>query len=316
MDNTKIHITGTFLDEISHDINHQNWGKAEWEKDFEAMKSVGIDTVILIRSGYKKWITYPSEVLINQEKCYRPYEDLVAMFLKLSEKFNMQFYFGLYDSGKYWINEAYKKESELNRKVIKEVWELYGQSPAFRGWYFSHEINRNNPGVVENYATLGNFCKSISRLPVLISPYIDGKKALMAHESRLTKEDHLSPEQHETEWDNILGQIKGAVDIVAFQDGHVDYDELIDFMKVNKKLCDKYGFEYWTNCESFDRDMPVKFLPIKWDKMRLKLEAALAAGVNKAITFEFSHFMSPNSSYAQARALFERYKEYINDKKV
>ncbi len=25
-------ITGTFLDEISHDIPHQNWGEAEWDQ--------------------------------------------------------------------------------------------------------------------------------------------------------------------------------------------------------------------------------------------------------------------------------------------
>ena len=27
-------ITGTFLDEISHDISHQNWGPDEWAQDF------------------------------------------------------------------------------------------------------------------------------------------------------------------------------------------------------------------------------------------------------------------------------------------
>ena len=26
-------ITGTFLDEISHDIPHQNWGEKEWDKN-------------------------------------------------------------------------------------------------------------------------------------------------------------------------------------------------------------------------------------------------------------------------------------------
>ena len=54
-------ITGTFLDEISHDIPHQNWGVKEWEQDFRYMKSIGIDTVIVIRCGYRKFITYPSE---------------------------------------------------------------------------------------------------------------------------------------------------------------------------------------------------------------------------------------------------------------
>ncbi len=51
-------ISGTFLDEISHDIPHQNWGEKEWDQDFAHMKAIGIDTVIMIRSGYRKFITY------------------------------------------------------------------------------------------------------------------------------------------------------------------------------------------------------------------------------------------------------------------
>ena len=50
-------ITGTFLDEISHDIPHQNWGEREWDRDFRYMKAIGIDTVIDIRCGYRKFIT-------------------------------------------------------------------------------------------------------------------------------------------------------------------------------------------------------------------------------------------------------------------
>ena len=105
--------------------------------------------------------------------------------------------------------------------------------------------------------------------------------------------------QHEQEWNAILKGIQGAVDIVAFQDGHCDYHELADYLRINKKLTDRYGMTSWTNCETFDRDMPIRFLPIKWEKMLLKLEAARAAGIEKAITFEFSHFMSPNSWYRE-----------------
>jgi len=46
-------ITGIFLDEVSHDIPSANWGPAEWAADFDAMAAVGIDTVILIRAGYR-----------------------------------------------------------------------------------------------------------------------------------------------------------------------------------------------------------------------------------------------------------------------
>ena len=45
----KVLIKGTFLDEISHDIPHHNWGEKEWSIDFKHMKSAGIDKVILIR---------------------------------------------------------------------------------------------------------------------------------------------------------------------------------------------------------------------------------------------------------------------------
>ena len=44
-------INATFLDEISWDIPHQNWGVEEWDKDFRAMRDMGINTVVLIRAG-------------------------------------------------------------------------------------------------------------------------------------------------------------------------------------------------------------------------------------------------------------------------
>jgi hypothetical protein len=34
-------ITGAFIDEISHDLPHQNWSVAEWEQDFLHMKDCG-----------------------------------------------------------------------------------------------------------------------------------------------------------------------------------------------------------------------------------------------------------------------------------
>ena len=95
-------ITGTFLDEISYDIPHQNWGHKEWAKDFAAMKSIGIDTVIMIRCGLRRFMTYPSDVLKNELNNFTPPEDLVAMFLELAEANDMQFFFGTYDHGLQW----------------------------------------------------------------------------------------------------------------------------------------------------------------------------------------------------------------------
>ena len=307
-----LRITGTFLDEISHDIPHQNWGAKEWEADFRHMKAIGIDTVIVIRSGYRKFITYPSPYLLKQG-CYMPSVDLIDLFLRLAEKYGMKFYFGLYDSGKYWDTHDMTYEVEHNKYVIDEVWNMYGRRyKSFGGWYISGEISRATKGAISAFHAMGKQCKEVSGgLPTFISPWIDGKKAVMASGSKLTKEQAVSVEQ-QREWDEIFDGIHDVVDACAFQDGHIDYDELDAFFTVNKKLADKYGMQCWTNAESFDRDMPIKFLPIKFDKLRMKLEAAKRAGYDKAITFEFSHFMSPQSAYLQAGHLYDRYKEYFN----
>ena len=189
---------------------------------------------------------------------------------------------------------------------MDEVWARYGHKPAFKGWYLTQEVSRRIKGIIEIYAEMGRHCKSLADLPVLISPWMDGIKAQASSAT-----PGITPEEHAREWGEIMEGISGAVDIVAFQDGHVDFHELPTYLVINKELADRHGLRCWTNSETFDRDMPIKFPPIKWEKLWLKLKAAHQVGVEKGITFEFSHFMSPNSAYLQAGHLYNRYREYV-----
>jgi Domain of unknown function (DUF4434) len=304
-------ITATFLDEISTDIPHQNWGFEEWDKDFKAMYEIGINTVVMIRCGLERWITYPSKVI--QEECgaYEPPIDLVDMFLTLAEKYGMRFFFGTYVENRDRNSDDidYRHMVDLDKRIVAEAWELYGDRKAFKGWYLSKEIGRKVKSVVDEFVELGQFCKDISgNLPIMISPGMVGKKAYLPTD----KDAHdLDFENHYREWDEIMGEISQVVDIIAFQDGHVQFWELLEALKINKALADKHGIECWTNSETFDRDMPFRFPPIKWEKLRLKLKTAEEAGIKNAITFEFSHFMSPNSFWPQAGNLYNRYKEYL-----
>src|ERR1035437_6162292 len=213
-------ITGTFLDEISHDIPHQNWGEKEWDKDFANMKAIGIDTVIMIRSGYRKFITYPSEYLIKKHGCYVPSIDLVDLYLRLADKYKMKFYFGLYDSGKYWDTGDLSWEVEDNKYVIDEIWKNYGSKyKSFQGWYISGEISRKTKGAIGAFHAMGKQCKDVSSgLPTFISPWIDGKKAVESATGDLTKAKSVSVQQHEKEWGEIFDGIHDVVDACAFQD--------------------------------------------------------------------------------------------------
>jgi hypothetical protein len=57
--------------------------------------------------------------------------------------------------------------------------------------------------------------------------------------------------------------------------------------------------------------MPIKFPPLDFRELRQKLLIA-ARHATKNITFEFSHFMSPNSCSPAARNLYQRYREYFH----
>ena len=219
-------IKGTFLDEISHDIPHQNWGEKEWDADFGHMHRAGIEHVILIRCGYRRWQTFSSQVLTSEERCYEPPADLVGMFLRLSEKWGMKFWFGLYDSGKYWASGDYLHEVELNCRLIDEVWARYGHHKSFQGGYLSQEISRRTKNMSRIYAEVGRHAKAVSGgLKMMISPYIHGIKT----DQVMAGDKALSVEEHRREWNEILGNVAGAVDILAFQDGQVDYHELYDY---------------------------------------------------------------------------------------
>jgi hypothetical protein len=295
-------ITGTFLDEITHDIPSQNWGPEEWARDFDAMRSVGIDTVILIRAGYRQHATFDSRVLRERMDAFPAYVDLVDLFLSEAERCGMRLFFGTYDSGTYWVGGHHREELDLNRAFCDEVVERYGDRKAFAGWYISHEINAYDEGMMSVYEELSRHLRGLKPLPILISPYVKGVKQF--------GEEAIPFDEHVREWEKVFARLQGSVDIVAFQDGQVSFAELPDYLQANAELARRYGIESWSNIESFDRDMPIKFPPLDWRRLRYKMELAQAAGVDKLITFEFSHFMSPNSIYPAARHLFDRYRAF------
>jgi len=296
-------ITGTFLDEITHDIPAQNWGPEQWARDFDAMQDVGIDTVILIRAGYRKRATFDSEVLQAKVGTLPAYVDLVDLFLHEAERCGMTFFFGTYDAGAFWDHGDYGIEVDINKPFCAEVVERYGHRKAFGGWYISHEISTYNPGMMAVYEDLARHLRGLKDLPILMSPYIEGVKQF--------GDAAVSLDQHAEAWAQVFARLEGLVDIVAFQDGNVPLELLPEYLAVNRDLAAQHGIRSWSNVESFDRDMPIKFPPIDFRKLRYKMEQAARAEMEKLITFEFSHFMSPHSIYPAAHHLYDRYRAWL-----
>jgi hypothetical protein len=292
-------ITGTFLDEITHDIPSQNWGECEWDREFALYKKIGIDTLIIIRAGYRN-------KCIFQAKCLPDLlpipHDLGEMFYSLADKHGLKMFLGTYDSGHFWYKRTWWKEVDINRVFIDEAYARYGHHASFQGWYLTHETGKNDAHIIELFNNIGGHCKQTANFPVLISPYPQGAKQL--GENAFTLEESFD------HWDRIFSETRQSFDICAFQDGQVHYQELPDFIEGIGKIGKKYGVTIWSNLESFDRDMPIKFPPADWRYLRFKMEAASKVA-EKIITFEFPHFVSPYSCYPAAHNLFKRYCEGV-----
>jgi len=297
MEHKSLPITGTFLNEITYDIPSQNWGPDEWRADFDAMRAIGIDTVVIIKGGLKRETIFPSNVIGTN-----PLDDLAKFFLEEAAKRNMSLYFGNYDSWDWARNGTWKEEILINKRFMQEVLERYGSYGAFKGWYLTHETSHQRFHFREMYSELSEHAKKLTPdKPVLISPFFPSRK--------IYGDERLEPEEFADNWRQMLRGVT-TIDYAAFQDGTAALDELDAYLAQAKQVMDELGIELWNNVETFSRDMPIKFPPIDFRELREKLVIS-ARYVSKNITFEFSHFMSPHSCYPAARNLYNRYREYI-----
>jgi hypothetical protein len=292
-------ITGTFLDEITHDIPSQNWGAAEWRREFELYRRIGIDTVIIIRAGYGNKCIFPARSIPDLLPVY---EDLGEIIFSLADEMGLSVFFGTYDSGLYWMRRTWWKEVEINRAFVEEAQERYGHHASFKGWYLCHETSRNDAHIIELFNGIGRHCKEVRDVPVLISPFPQGAKQFSGGAV-------MSLDESFDHWERVFEATRGAFDVCAFQDGQIHYQELPRFLEGIGELGRRHGVTIWSNLESFDRDMPIKFPPADWRYLRFKLEAA-AQVAEKVITFEFPHFMSPHSIWPSAHNLYRQYAEW------
>ncbi|MBR3863916.1 MAG: DUF4434 domain-containing protein [Clostridia bacterium] len=298
----KYPITATFIDEITYDIPSSNWTDDQWIADLDNMKEVGIDTVVLMRGAFYDKCLFPSKVFPTLKK---EDEDFAGLIFTEATKRNMNVFLGLYITDLCWGDGDFEVELEKNKLFVDEVLERYGHIPSFKGWYIPHETAENSYNIAETMGALGKLCKE--KAPdkkILISPYF--KTALSSYSS-------FTPERQAREWDNIWSRCGQYIDYCAFQDGTASLKEYGNYLAEMKKVCEKYDIKLWANVETFERDPRKMFFPISFDILRKKIEIA-EEYVEKCLTFEFSHFLSPQSIFPSARNLNTLYRNYYEKK--
>lgn len=290
-------ITGTFIDEITYDIPSSNWTREQWKKDLDYMLEIGIDTLIFIRGGFGSKTIYPSKVFGTERT-----EDFAGFILEEAAKRNMDVFFGLYISNINWNGGDAAGEIRKNKLFIDEVWSRYGHIPSFKGWYIPQETCCDSLNIGDVMCGLSGLCKDKTpESKVFISPFF---------KTLITSQTAFTPQEHYEEWDRLFEKGGKDVDICAFQDGTSPMEQLDDYYGLTAELCKKHNIHHWVNAETFERDVRCMYYPITFSLLKERLEHHKEYA-EKIITFEFSHFLSPQSIYPSARNLNTLYKEYM-----
>ena len=299
-------ISGSFLDGIACDVPDNNWGARDWARQFDVMKAMAVDTVIIIRVGAGESAMYRSDVL--RTTLYED-DDLVEIMFRQADRTGLRMYLGLYDSEAYWRRNDWDAEVKINERLIEELWDRYQSHDSFYGWYLSHEGDMRYHQTRIWKPLIRKMKTYDAEKKILVSPRYAGVKYAGPGCPTIT------PEQHYKHLDFIFTEMEGLLDAAAFMDGHVNFHELEEYVRVTHDVCRKHGVAFWSNLETFDRDMPWRFPPISWIKMKHKLEV-VQPFVEKIITFEAPHFLSPLSMFPSAHGLFRRYLDHIRAKGI
>jgi hypothetical protein len=294
-------ITGTFIDEITYDIPSSNWTLEKWRRDLDNMQAVGIDTLVFIRGGFEDKSIFPSGVLGTQKTA----DDFAGFIFDEAEKRKMNVFFGLYISNINWNGGDAVTEIRKNCEFVDEVCARYGSSSAFAGWYIPQEVAYDKLNIGDVMRGLSAICKD--KTPdkqVLISPFF---KTEITYPGAA-----FTPERTYEEWDRLFSYAGGDIDICAFQDGTAPLSQMEEYYGAISSLCQKYGIHHWVNAETFERDVRRVYYPITFRLLQNRLEKHVKYA-EKIITFEFSHFLSPQSIYPSARNLNELYREKYID---
>lgn len=273
----------------------------QWEREATAMQTAGLRIIIL------QWIQADGKNL------YEP-PDPFPQLLDIAHQQKMQVVFGLRHDSRWWREwgnaEYLLAEARESIAVARAVHRLYGKHPVFAGFYIPYEIwdgsftKAQVAQMTQFLRTVGYACRQIApSKPVFVAPFFAGL---------------LPPERFEQLWLALLKD--KPVDVVALQDGvgARGWDEEIEkrvppYFAAMQKACRQRGVKLWCDLECFrlTNNVPSRpaFAPASAERIVRQLKA-VSPYVERVVTFDFYHYMSPYRGEAQ-RALYEGYLRLV-----
>ena len=331
-------ITGTFIQPWLY----ARYTPARWEKEFELMKEMGIEFIILgdtlslqtgepitDKSKYVATAAYPA-----QNPDFQKGTDVVTPLFEYCKKYGMRLYVGMGNTPAGWpyLNSTaagLKEVCEVYADTAEDIYNVYHEKypDTFAGFYFVPELYNSNEfdgdysreryaqNLADGMRPVFERIRAISDLPFIFSPYVN-----MFGGGWVSKNvDNIS-----LFWEEFLRRADFRDgDILCPQDsvgaGGNDIAGLEALTKAYRKAVDGCGKKIllWTNAEIFIQPTGKFFDNYDgyggyWstctvDRMIEQFRIA-SPYVDRIVTFAFPHYLSP---YNTTDGYINAYRHYL-----
>ncbi|WP_029902445.1 DUF4434 domain-containing protein [Prevotella sp. 10(H)] len=284
----------------------------DWDTYFQECKAVGIDTWIIQYSvgyGVENNISWYTGSTVGWNGGQTEY-DIIDKMVAAAERRNFKLIFGLnggdYDNNKLGDKYMYDVLLARNEVVANDLFNKFGSSPAFAGWYITEEFHdakypagwqmeTERKLLAQYLQRVAAYVKSLADKPVLIAPALwRGMPADMCGQ-----------------WFEDLLKDTHDIDYMYLQDlaGRCLVDVRVDLPNYYthiKKACENAGVQFAVDIESFLQcgcpDIPYRAK--SWAE--LEEQIAVASQYTEYITnFSWATFKPGYDS-------FEGYRAYYN----
>jgi hypothetical protein len=272
-------LTGSFVDFWGK----EDWSQQEWSSQFQEMKDIGMNTIII------QFVSYGDNTWFNSANTFTKtkYPNALTRLLAAANNKQMAVYIGLYFNDEYWENQTNVDWLRLHADrcilIATELNAQFGKNQAFKGWYIPHEPEPyayNSSELIASFKDnfinrISDKLHSFSTKPVSIAAFFN---------SALTSPTQLK--------DFMKELCKSNLQIIMLQDGvgvnHVSLDQLPQYYsEADRGLYENttYTGQFWTDLETFS------FAPqgkVTIDRIKKQLQSEMTAPhISKAVSFQY-----------------------------
>lgn len=300
-------VNGTFVQLLE---KHDSWSKAQWERLFDQLQSVGLRQIVVQWAVTDNLAFYPTQSF--KQTSHPPLETI----LQIAEIRGIEVYIGLAHDSLYWGKiqqapvylEEYLKHLRLRSELVaREVASLSLKYSAFKGWYITEEIDDVTWGPPRKRTLLYQHIGQLSQYLKKLTP---GYAVMLSAFSS----NQLSPDSYGDFVQHLLSG--SSVDILLFQDsigtGKLSLEYLPLYLQAVKNATDAQQRKLQVVVELFQMISESPFAARPADMPRIGQQLKLAAGYSNAGIGSFSmpdYLLQDNEK--PASSLQQDYQRYL-----